>query len=240
VGATSTLALRGYTWTGDSTVEGRASTDYERETRHASTSAGYFASMGIRLLAGRPFSETDTRESPDVTIVNETLARRYFHGTPVQQVVGKRIAFGRPQDNSEWIQIVGVVSDEKQDGLDQPVQPTAYSSIAQHMQNPLTYVVRSTQDAAAVLLSARRAVSSVDRDLALTNVATLKEVVEASLEGQRFRTTFWRTRFHSVRASSAYVWHSARRPPRCFVWLSRRGCGPSRRERSSESSRPQV
>jgi putative ABC transport system permease protein len=189
VGATSTLALRGYTWTGDSTVEGRASTDYERETRHASTSAGYFASMGIRLLAGRPFSETDTRESPDVTIVNETLARRYFHGTPVQQVVGKRIAFGRPQDNSEWIQIVGVVSDEKQDGLDQPVQPTAYSSIAQHMQNPLTYVVRSTQDAAAVLLSARRAVSSVDRDLALTNVATLKEVVEASLEGQRFRTT---------------------------------------------------
>jgi putative ABC transport system permease protein len=61
------------------------------------------------------------------------------------------------------------------------------------MQNPLTYVVRSTQDAAAVLLSARRAVSSVDRDLALTNVATLKEVVEASLEGQRFRTTLLTT-----------------------------------------------
>jgi len=188
VGATSTLALRGFTWTGDSTIEGRAPTDYERETRHASTSVGYFASMGIRLVAGRPFAETDTPNSQEVTVVNETLARRYFRGTPVEQVVGRRLTFGRPQDNGPWIQVVGVVADEKQDGLDQPVQPTAYSSIVQHMQNPLTYVVRSTQNAANVLSSARRVVSSVDKDLALTNVATLQEVVDASLEGHRFRT----------------------------------------------------
>src|SRR5439155_18966051 len=50
VGATSTLALRGYTWTGDATVEGRAIDDYERELRHVSVTPGYFEAMGTRLL----------------------------------------------------------------------------------------------------------------------------------------------------------------------------------------------
>lgn len=189
VGASSTLALRGFTWTGDSTVEGRDRRDYERETRHASTTAGYFSAMGIRLIAGRWFADTDTRQTPPVTIVNETLARKYFRGLPFDQVVGRRIAFGRPQDNSPWVEIVGVVSDEKQDGLDEPVQPNAYSSISQRMQNPLTFVVRSPQAPSAVVAEARRAVARVDKDLALSNVTTLKDVVEGSMETPRFRTT---------------------------------------------------
>jgi putative ABC transport system permease protein len=188
VGATSTLALRGFTWTGDSTVEGRGATDYERETRHASTTAGYFSAMGIRLLAGRWFAETDTRQAPEVTIVNETLARRYFPGLPYGEVIGKRLKFGRPQDEARWVEIVGVVSDEKQDGLDQPAQPTAYSSIAQRLQNPLTFVLRSPQSAASVVAAARAAVAAHDKDLALTGVTTLREVVDAATETFRFRT----------------------------------------------------
>jgi putative ABC transport system permease protein len=189
VGATSTLALRGFTWTADSTVEGRAPTDYDREPRHASTTRGYFTAMGIRLLAGRWFAETDTRQAPPVTIVNETLARRYFHALPLDQIVGKRMTFGRPQDNAVWVEIVGVVSDEKQDGLDEPVQPTAYSAISQRMQNPLTFVVRSPEAPASVIASARNAVSGQDKDLALTMVTTLKQVVDAATETHRFRTT---------------------------------------------------
>ncbi|HYT67220.1 MAG TPA: ABC transporter permease, partial [Vicinamibacterales bacterium] len=188
-GATSTLALRGTTWSSDGTVEGRGATDYERELQHASTTRDYFTTMGIRLLAGRFFEDTDTRDKPPVTIVNETLARRYFRGVPAQQVVGKRITFGRPQDNSPWNTIVGVVGDEKQGGMDKPPEPTAYSSIAQRQQNPLTFVVRSSQSPDAVIAAARRSVSEVDKDLALTNVTTLAAVVERSMEGHRFRTT---------------------------------------------------
>ena len=55
VGAASTLALRGFTWTGDATIEGRAATDFERELRHKSVTPDYFKAMGIRLLAGRMF-----------------------------------------------------------------------------------------------------------------------------------------------------------------------------------------
>src|SRR4029079_13125603 len=96
----------------------------------------YFSTMGVRLLAGRPFDAGDTRDKPPVTIVNESLARRYFRGLSPGEVVGKRITFGRPQDNAPWITIVGVVADEKQDGLHRPAEATAYKSLGQELQNP--------------------------------------------------------------------------------------------------------
>ena len=189
VGATSTLALRGFTWSGDTTIEGRASTDYERDTRHMSTTPGYFGAMGIRLLAGRLFDEGDTREKPPVTIVNESLARRYFHDLSDAAVVGKRVTFGRPQDNAPWVTIVGVVADEKQDGLDRPAEPTEYSSLGQRMQNPLTFVVRTTAAPEAAVAQARSQVAGVDKDLALTQLATLEDLVDGSMTDARFRTT---------------------------------------------------
>jgi putative ABC transport system permease protein len=186
VGATSTLAMRGFTWTGDATVEGRPPTDYERELRHKSVTPGYFAAMGIRLLAGRMLDDRDVRERPPVTIVNDALAKRYFRGA---DAVGKRITFGRPQDNAPWVTIVGVVADEKQDALNAPVQPEAYTPIAHRMQNPLTFVVRSPLQTDAVVTAARAQVHEVDRDLALTDVATLERVLDESLADTRFRTT---------------------------------------------------
>ena len=188
VGASSAIALRGYTWTGDSAIEGRAATDYERDTRHMSTTPSYFTTMGIRLLAGRLFAGTDTRDKPAVTIVNETLAQRFFPGLPNRDVIGKRVSFGRPQDNAPWVTIVGVVADEKQDGLDRTAEPTEYSTIAQRMQNPQTFVVRTTVAPQAAFAGARAQVAAVDKDLALTQTATLEEVVDQSLAEARFRT----------------------------------------------------
>jgi putative ABC transport system permease protein len=186
-GAVSTLALRGFTWTGDATVEGRAATDYERELRHKSVTPEYFKAMGIRLLAGRMLNDNDTVSQPRVTVVNEALAKKYFRG---EDPLGKRIRFGRPVDTeSPWVTIIGVVADEKQDGLDKPAEPGAYSTIRQRMQNPLTFVVRSTLDDASVVTAARREVQSVDRDLALTSIAPMRAVVDDSMGDHRFRTT---------------------------------------------------
>jgi putative ABC transport system permease protein len=185
VGATSTLALRGFTWTGDATVEGRAPTDYERELRHKSITPDYFRAMGIRLLAGRMIDARDRIDQPRVAVVNETLARKYFRGA---DAIGRRITFGRPQDNAPWITVVGVVGDEQQDGMDKAPQPAAYQGIAQAMQNPMTYVVRTTMSADAAIAAARQSVWSVDKDLALTTVTSLRSVVDTSLGDHRFRT----------------------------------------------------
>jgi len=183
-GAVSTLALRGYTWTGDATVEGRAPTDYERELRHKSVTPGYFAAMGIRLLAGRLLDERDTQDQPPVTVVNLALARKYFAGA---DAVGKRITYGRPQDKALWVTIVGVVADEQQDALDKAPQPQVYSPIRQQMQNPMTFVVRSSLDPASAIAAARAEVQAVDRDLALTSIATLEQVVSDAIGDHRFR-----------------------------------------------------
>ena len=184
-GAASTLALRGFTWTGDSTVEGRAENDYERELRHKSVTPDYFKAMGIPLIAGRNVDDRDGIDQPAVTVVNQALAQKYFRGA---DPIGKRITFGRPQDRAPWITIVGVVADEKQDGLDKVVQPQVYSSVTQQMQNPLTFALRSNLDEASVVAAARREVQAVDRDLALTSVTTMKAVVDESMGDHRFRT----------------------------------------------------
>ena len=186
VGASSSIALQGFTWTGDATVEGRAPDDYERELRHASITPDYFRTMGVRLLAGRMFDEHDTIDQPPVTIVNEALARKYLRGA---DPLDSRIRFGRPQDTGPWVRIVGVVADEKQDGLDQDARPLAYSTITQQMQNPLTFVVRTPLATDAVAASIRRQVQEVDRNLALTSVEAMDEVVDESMDGYRFRTT---------------------------------------------------
>lgn len=186
VGASSSIALQGYTWTGDATVEGRAADDYERELRHASITPDYFRTMGIRLLAGRTFDAHDVVGQPPVAIVNEALVRKYLRGA---DPLASRIRFGRPQDTGPWVQIIGVVADEKQDGLDRDARPTAYSSIGQQVQNPLTFVVRTrtAPDAAAAMI--RREVQAVDKNLALTAVAPMDDVVDDSKDGYRFRTT---------------------------------------------------
>ena len=185
VGAASTLALGGVTWTGDATVEGHAPDDYERELRHESVTPGYLPALGARLLEGRWLNGFDRQKSPAVTIVNEALAKRYFRG---QDALGKRISFGRPTDKPEWVTIVGVVADIKQDGMDEPAQPEVYVPLAQEPQNPLTFVVRTSVTPDAALASARARVRAFDKDLVLTDATTLDGVVEKAVEGQRFRT----------------------------------------------------
>ena len=185
VGAASTLALRGATWTGDSTIEGRASNDYERDVRHKSITPDYFRTMGIRFVAGRPFDERDRIDQPRVAIINEAGARRFFRG---DNALGRRITFGRPQDNAPWITIVGIVADEKQDGMDKTAEAVLYQGIRQAMSNPMTFVMRTTIDRDAAIAAARQRVWSVDKDLALTSVTTLQAVVDQSFGDHRFRT----------------------------------------------------
>ncbi len=184
-GATSTAALHGYTWSGDATVEGHSGDDYERELRHKAVTPGYFRAMGTPVIAGRDLNEFDTSSVVPVTLVNEALRQKYFHG---DNPVGKRIRFGRPTDKDPFVTIVGVVADQKQDGLDQAVLPEAYAPLAQDTQNPLTFVVRTRGDSQALAGFAREQVHAIDKDLAVTDVTTLEDEVHGSVKEQRFRT----------------------------------------------------
>lgn len=187
VGATSGLALKGSVWTGDATVEGRAPDDYERELRHKSVTPDYFRAMGTPLLGGRMIDERDAlRGAPLVTLVNQTLASKYFRGA---SALGKRIKFGRPTDRDPWVTVVGVVADEKQDGLAVPVEPEVYVPFSQDVQNMAAFVIRSSEDPSVLAAFARNQVHSVDKDLALTDLMPLRDLVRGSVKEERFRTS---------------------------------------------------
>jgi putative ABC transport system permease protein len=186
VGATTTLPLNGYFWTGDATVEGRAGDDYERELRHEVVTPGYFQTIGVPLVRGRFLTDADRPPHAPVTLVNETLAKKYFGGA---DPVGRRIKFGRPQDKDEWTTIVGIVGDVKQDAMDVAVQPEVYEPLAQNSQNRVSFVVRSALPPDALMTAVRPQVHAVDKDLALTDAGRLGEVLHNATADQRFRTS---------------------------------------------------
>jgi putative ABC transport system permease protein len=125
-------------------------------------------------------------KTPQVTLVNETLARVYFRGA---DAVGKRIKFGKPTDKNEWTTVVGVVADEKQDGMGVPVVPEVYVPLSQDTQYGLAFVIRSAEDPAALAAFARQQVHAIDKDLALVDIQTMRTLVHGSVKEERFRTT---------------------------------------------------
>ncbi|MBV8820283.1 MAG: FtsX-like permease family protein, partial [Acidobacteriaceae bacterium] len=185
-GVSLSLPLSSFAWSGDATPEGRAGDDYEREVRHNSVTAGYFAAVGTPLLDGRPFNERDGEMSQPVTIVNEALEKKYFRGA---KAVGKRIKFGRPTDSDPWTMIVGVTRDQKQDGLDVPTKPEAFQPFASQPNNQISVVVRGGATPDVLLSSAQVAVKALDSNLVLTDRQLLRDLVLKSDRDQRFRTT---------------------------------------------------
>jgi putative ABC transport system permease protein len=145
----------------------------------------YFNTMGMRLLEGREFNETDQGDSSRVVIINETMARRHW---PTEDPVGKRISGGRG-DNPRWREIVGVVKDVKHFGLDAPAPATMYLPLSQVPARFLTLVIRTQTDPATLAPDVRREVWALDSNLAVTSTSTMDELVAASTSIPRFITT---------------------------------------------------
>ena len=163
-----------------------------KATDVAMVTPGYFSTMGIRLVSGRDFTDRDGSGAPVVAIVNQEFAKRYF---PNENPVGKRIELGWEQDTAATGgnmtlggEIVGVVGDVKRRGLSDEVYPETYASYMQPTFSSFSVVVRSTADPATVMAAIRSQVRELDRDLPLTDLRQLAEVVSASVSRPRFYT----------------------------------------------------
>jgi putative ABC transport system permease protein len=146
----------------------------------------YFQAMGIRLLSGRAFSVDDTAKASRVVIVNETLARNHFPG---ENPLGRRIDFS-------WgpCEIVGIVADVTQNGIDRLNSAQAYGPFAQFAQMPafstsFNLVVRTSGAPEVVLGLLRPAVYAVDKDQPVGAVRPLKEIFTDIVSRERFATT---------------------------------------------------
>jgi predicted permease len=144
-------------------------------------SPGYFAAMGVPLLAGRDFNERDLYEAEPVAIVSATLVRQVFGG---QSPVGRRIKCGLERD--VWMRVVGVAGDMRNDDPAVPPGPELYMAYRQHPYhaNDLHIVVRAQGD---VSTAARKTIAQIDPGIPV-KASTMEQFHSDAVALPRFRT----------------------------------------------------
>jgi putative ABC transport system permease protein len=166
--------------TGDFRIEGRALRSGETPpvANVNSVSPDYFRALGIRLLEGREFSETDDSKAWPVCIINDAALRQFWaHEDPV----GKQVSF---DEGKTWVKVVGVVGDVRELGLDKRASAEFYAPMEQSP-GPSTLIVRTGADPASMGERIRRAVLDVDSQNAITGIRTLQEARDESLSAPR-------------------------------------------------------
>ncbi|MGZ4858890.1 MAG: ADOP family duplicated permease [Candidatus Angelobacter sp.] len=145
---------------------------------------GYFETLHIRLNAGRLFTENDDKGATRVVIINDALARRYFPG---QNPLGKVLKFG--PDPDDQCQITGIVANTRDVQLKAAPRPQVYLSLLQSPDPSVHLFLRTTSsEPMALAADLRKAVWSLDKDLPVSHVQTMTEIISKSVAEPRFRT----------------------------------------------------
>jgi len=143
----------------------------------------YFRTLGARILAGRDFSEQDTKEATPVVIVNQHLASHYW---PNGSAVGKQIAVSP----DKWLSIVGVVSDVRHVGLDQDPSDEVYGSLAESSQAAMSLVIRSPQTSPDLGAQLRWIAHDIDPKAVVADVRPMMQVRSDWLASRRMTAMF--------------------------------------------------
>ncbi len=167
------------------TIEGRPVPKAdEPSAQYRQVSPGYFQTMGIPLLSGRDFTDRDDTKAPPVIIVNEALVRTYFPG---ENVLGRRIRPGVARDGEpKTREIVGVVGNVRHRGLGVEESPEYYIPYRQLSIADMTVVAQTDADPRVLANDARAIVASLDPDVPVFRVQTLRDYVFASIAQPRF------------------------------------------------------
>ena len=138
----------------------------------------YFRTAGIALQRGRVFTAHDRADTPPVAVINAFLARQYF---PTEDPIGHRVR----GDAGPWFEIVGIVADTKDDGLDQETRCQIYVPLGQYSVSTTSIIVRSAGDPSALHAALKAQVYALDPNQPVTNLQTLAAQVDATLWRQR-------------------------------------------------------
>ncbi|MFZ0908478.1 MAG: ABC transporter permease [Candidatus Acidiferrales bacterium] len=185
----SELPMSGDSLSHDLAIEGRPVNPADAPEVQTRTILGdYFSLMSIPLLRGREFSGQDRADTLVVVVVNETLAKKFF---PHQDPIGARIGWAS-EIPVHWKTIVGVVGDVKHFGLDQPEEPAAYdlySQTDQPWKRWMSIAVRSSRDTGELTREVENQIWALDRDIPPSSVLTMKFLMNASVDPQKFNLT---------------------------------------------------
>jgi putative ABC transport system permease protein len=153
------------------------------EVGQRSVTPAYFETMGVPVLKGRSFTAQDRDNTPQVIVVNEALASRYW---PNQDVIGKRLGFEKDPSKQSWREIVGVVGNVKHFGLDAEAKPEVYFPYQQSPRNFMTVVVRTASDPVSMIPAIRGQVFAIDKDQPVFDIMTMDQRLTKSVASSRF------------------------------------------------------
>lgn len=148
--------------------------------RDSIVTPGYFKALGVPLLRGRDYTESDGAESRRV-IVSETMAREYWGGI---DALGKRMRLGQLDHPMYW-EIVGVVGDVRDEGPGGPLRPRVYLPHGLDPEREMTLAVRTAGDPLALVGAVRRELAAMDPTVPLYSVATAESLVGDALARPR-------------------------------------------------------
>ena len=181
---TYSIPVAGSNWNSIFIVEGQPVPERNQLPSSAwiPASAEYLETTGTRLIKGRWFDTRDLQDAPEVVVVNETFARRFF-GT--NDPIGARVKQGWPEDKAPWRQIVGVVNDVRMNSLQGDPALQAYLPVTQTGQRSGAFVLRTDGNPAVLGRSIEAAIREIDPNLPLFNIQTMNEIIDASIGNER-------------------------------------------------------
>jgi len=184
--ATNYLPLTGFWGSTDFLIEGQpVRKDQPKPNADARlVTPGYFSTMGIALLRGRNFTDSDRSGSENVAVVNLTLAHRYFGS---EDPVGKVVELGDLGQTKRW-RIVGLVSDVKAFGPEEAAHADLYRPLAQLPFPLLAFAVRTTSDPAALLKPAEQVIWDIDKDQPIFDAMPMTLLAAQSVTLRRVST----------------------------------------------------
>ncbi|PYJ97971.1 MAG: hypothetical protein DME23_13390 [Verrucomicrobia bacterium] len=152
-------------------------------TQIRTVTPGYFRTMNIPMIKGRPFDGRDTSSALPVLLINQSFAQRFF---PREDPIGRRVKFGLLSEPSQWLTIVGTVGDVRDLGLDANADLEVY---VPYEQSPLPYlnlVVRAKGNPTSLAAAVRDEIHGLDKDLPLLSVRPMEAVLAASIFERQF------------------------------------------------------
>jgi putative ABC transport system permease protein len=147
---------------------------------HFQVSPGYFETMGVRIVRGRAFADSDRAGAEQVAIVSDTAARMFWSG---EDPLGQRLRFS---PDTPWMTVIGVAGDVLNRRLTEEPQPILYRSLEQSSDLSLALLVRTRAAIPGLAESVAREVRAVDPDLPVYAPRTMSELIEAGVAQRRF------------------------------------------------------
>jgi len=147
------------------------------------TSPDYFEAIGTNLRRGRLFNSRDDANATRVILVNEAFAKKFLPG---EEAIGQRLNFGGDEKANQ--EVIGIVSDVKNDDLDEAPDPTVYSPYAQNVRATMSLVIRSRQEPGQLASAVRREVQALDPNLPVSNIKPVGQMISERASPKRLMT----------------------------------------------------